>query len=135
MAGLPPSGRTSPASLARRVGAAALAMVAVAWLLYTHYDRFWYPPDEGNYAHVAQRVLQGEVLNRDVQDVHPGYINFLNAAALRLFGLDLVSLRYPLVLAGLVQAAALLVVFPRDAQWRAAVAAIGVTALGAIQFM
>jgi hypothetical protein len=110
-------------------------MLASAWLLFTHYDRFWYPPDEGNYAHVAQRVLHGEVLNRDVQDVHPGYINFLNAAALGVFGIDLVSLRYPIVLAGLVQAAALLVLFPREAPWRAATAAIAATALGAIQFM
>ena len=69
-------------------------------------------PDEGNYAHVAQRILGGETLNLQVQDVHPGHISFVNAAALRVFGTDLVSLRYPLVLAGLLQAAVLFFTFP-----------------------
>ncbi len=104
-------------------------------LLYAFHDRFWYPPDEGNYAHVAQRILRGETLNLQVQDVHPGYISFVNAAALRVFGADLVSLRYPLVLAGLLQAAVLFFLFPREDPWRAAVATIALTALGAIQFL
>jgi hypothetical protein len=118
-----------------RVLAGAVGMLAVSWLLYSYYDRFWYPPDEGNYAHVAQRILDGETLNLEVQDVHPGYISFVNAAALRVFGEDLVSLRYPLVLAGLVQAAVLFLVFPRDDPWRAAVAIAALTALGTIQFL
>ena len=110
-------------------------MLVTAVLLYAYYDKTWYPPDEGNYATVAQRVLNGEVLNGQVQDIHPGYITFVNAEALRLFGLDLLSLRYPLVLASLVQAGAILLVFPPEARWRAAVAAVGATALGAIQFL
>ena len=110
-------------------------MFVTAVLLYAYYDKTWYPPDEGNYATIAQRVLNGEVLNCQVQDIHPGYITFVNAEALRLFGLDLLSLRYPLVLASLVQAGAILLVFPPEARWRAAVAAVGATALGAIQFL
>ena len=110
-------------------------MVTTACLLYLYYDKFWYPPDEGNYAHVAQRVLQGETLNLQVQDVHPGYISFVNAAALRIFGADLVSLRYPLVLAGLFQAAVLFFVFHRQDAWRAAAAVVALTALGTIQFL
>ena len=118
-----------------RALAGLVAMLTASWLLYAYHDRFWYPPDEGNYAHVAQRILEGETLNLQVQDVHPGYINFVNAAALRLFGADLLSLRYPLVLAGLIQAAALFLIFPRHEPWRAAVAVIAATALGAIQFL
>jgi len=110
-------------------------MLATSWLLYSYHDRFWYPPDEGNYAHVAQRILQGETLNLQVQDLHPGYISFVNAAALRQFGPDLVSLRYPLVLVGLLQAAVLFLVFPRHDPWRAAVAMVALTALGVIQFL
>jgi hypothetical protein len=106
-----------------------------AWLLFHYYDRFWYPPDEGNYAHVAQRMLNGEILNLQVQDLHPGYINFVNAGALALFGPDLLSLRYPLVVAGLLQAALLFFVFPRRDPWRAAAASVGLTALSAIQFL
>jgi hypothetical protein len=84
------------------VTAAALFAAGVWWRFH---DRFWYAPDEGNYAHVAERLLQGEVLHRDVQDVHAGYVNFANAAALRLFGLDLLSLRYPLAVLSVLQAA------------------------------
>ena len=119
----------------RHLLASAIAMLMTAFLVYVYYDKTWYPPDEGNYATVAERVLNGEVLNRQVQDIHPGYVTFVNAAALRIFGLDLLSLRYPLVLASLVQAAAILLVFPPEARWRAAVAAVDATALGAIQFL
>ncbi len=118
-----------------RIAASGIALLATAWLLHSYYDRFWYPPDEGNYAHVAQRILEGEVLNLDVQDVHPGYVSFVNAAALGLFGPDLISLRYPLVAAGLLQAIVLLVVFREHDPWHAAVATIAVTAVGVIQFL
>jgi len=121
--------------MAKRAPAVIVAMLATCCLLYDFHDRFWYPPDEGNYAHVAQRLLQGETLNLQVQDVHPGYISFVNAAALRVFGTDLVSLRYPLVLVGLVQAAVLFFLFPREEPWRAAVASIALTSLSAIQFL
>jgi hypothetical protein len=118
-----------------RALAAVVAMLAAAWLLFHFYDRFWYAPDEGNYAHVAQRILQGETLNLQVQDVHPGYITFANAAALKVFGPDLVSLRYPLVLLALLQAAALFTVFPAERPWHATVAVIALTSLGTIQFL
>jgi hypothetical protein len=121
--------------MAKRAPAVLVATLATACLLYAFHDRFWYPPDEGNYAHVAQRLLQGDTLNLQVQDVHPGYISFVNAAALRVFGTDLVSMRYPLALAGLVQAALLFLLFPREDPWRAAVASGALTALGAIQFL
>src|SRR5688572_8929120 len=73
-------------------------------ILWFFHDHFWYAPDEGNYAHVAQRIIDGEVLNSQIQDVHAGYINFVNAAAFRAFGLDLLSLRYPLVFLAFTQA-------------------------------
>ena len=87
-------------------GAAFVACVAFALLVlgYLH-DRQWNAYDDGAYLHVADRMLHGEVLNRDVQDVHAGYINFANAGAMWLFGNDAVSPRYPLVAMGLVNAA------------------------------
>ncbi|HEX2117388.1 MAG TPA: hypothetical protein VHM01_23535 [Alphaproteobacteria bacterium] len=114
------------------------ALVAVggstALLLYFH-DRFWWGPDEGAYAHVAQRILHGEVLNRDVQDMHAGYINFANALAFRLFGEDLLSLRYPPVVLGIVQAYLIFrTVEPRGA-FAAAAAALALTSLSFIQFL
>ena len=112
-------------------------VVAVnGWLLWFFHDRFWYAPDEGNYAHVAQRVAAGEVLNLDVQDIHAGYINFLNAAAFKLFGLDLLSLRYPLVAVAFVQAILIFFLFYLSGRRRLAVAiAIASPALGLVQYL
>jgi len=135
MPGLPLTGEAPARSRFQHVWAAGAAMLVTAWLLHGYYDKTWYPPDEGNYATVAQRVLQGEILNLQVQDIHPGYVTFVNAAALRIFGVDLLSLRYPLVLAGLLQAAALLLVFPTDARWRGAAAVVAGAALSEIQFL
>ena len=83
---------------------AVALLVALAVLLHFH-DRFWSAPDEGAYAHVAERVLAGETLNGTVQAVHLGYVTFVNALAFKLFGVDLVSLRYPLLIATLIQSA------------------------------
>jgi hypothetical protein len=132
---LPASTSDSARARVSRISAGAIALLVTAWLLHSYYDRFWYPPDEGNYAHVAQRILQGDILNLDVQDVHPGYVSFVNAAALGIFGPDLISLRYPLVVAGLLQAIVLLFVFRHHDPWRAAVATIALAALGVIQFL
>src|SRR6478609_1594885 len=83
--------------------AACVAFAAVT--MWQFHDRQWNPYDDGTYLHVADRIVHGEILNRDVQDMHAGYINFVNASALRLFGNDAVSLRYPLVLMGIANAA------------------------------
>ena len=115
---------------------ALFAVGANSLLLWFFYDRFWYAPDEGNYAHVAQRLLSGEVLNLQIQDIHPGYINFANAAAFRVFGLDLLSLRYPLVFMAGMQAILIFIMFYRSGRRRlAAVAAVAINALGVVNFL
>jgi hypothetical protein len=112
-----------------------VAALASAALLWTFHDQHWYAVDEGNYAHVAERVLAGETLNLDVQDVHPGYINFLNAAAFKVFGLDLRSLRYPLMAAAFAQAIlAWFFLAGRDALL-ATLASVVSIALGVLQFL
>lgn len=82
-----------------------LAIAAAAVLLLALHDRFWWAPDEGVYAYVAQRLLDGARLHADVQDLHPGYVQLAGAGALWLFGEDLVSLRYPLLALALLAAA------------------------------
>jgi hypothetical protein len=113
----------------------ALAMLAAAAILVYFHDRFWWPPDDGAYAYVAERILAGDVLNRDVQDVHAGYVNFANAAALALFGMDLVSLRYPLALLTLLQCALLFGLFAPLGAIRAGVAAVAMASLSFVQFL
>ncbi|HLD69980.1 MAG TPA: hypothetical protein VJA17_04365, partial [Candidatus Omnitrophota bacterium] len=69
-------------------------LIHISILSYFH-NRFWCAADDGEFSHVAQRLNNGEVLFRDVQDSHPGYIHWLNALSMRIFGEDFVSLRYP----------------------------------------
>lgn len=86
--------------------AAGLLLVATlsASVVGYFYDQFSYLPDDGTYAYIASRVLAGDVLNRDIQDIHAGYITFFNAAALKVFGSSLLSLRIPLVIVTIAQA-------------------------------
>ena len=110
----------------------ALVNAAILWSLHDHY---WYPSDEGIYAHLAQRLLAGEVLSRDVQSLHPGYINFVNAAAMRVFGPDLLSMRYPLVLAAFIQSCLVFALLARRSVLLAIAASTSVNALGVVQFL
>jgi hypothetical protein len=70
-----------------------ISAVYLAW----HLNRGWVPLDEGSLAHAAQRVLQGEVPHRDFDDVYTGGLAYLNAAAFRLFGTTLWSMRLALL--------------------------------------
>ena len=84
------------ATLAGRWGVTGAVAAFAGALALVFHDRFWWAPDEGAYAYVASRILAGDTLNGTVQDLHAGYINLWHAAMFRLFGEDLVSLRYPL---------------------------------------
>ena len=114
----------------------AVATVCLSgWLIGHFHDRFWWPPDEGNYAHVAERIVDGEVLHADVQDVHPGYVNFANAGALALFGRELKSMRYPLAILGIVQCLLVFLLLRPVGLLAASVGATGITAFGFLQFL
>ena len=131
-----PPGRALIANRTYRKAAAFLAVVCFAvWVQLTFYDQFWWPPDDGAYAHVAQRILAGEVLNRDIQDLHAGYINFTNALALSLFGPKLVAMRYPLALLGVVEACIVFFLLLPRGTLVATAGAAAMTALGFIQFL
>jgi hypothetical protein len=112
-----------------------VVLAASGAILLRFHDRFWYAPDDGTYAHIASRILHGEILNRDVQDIHAGYIHFVNALAFAVFGEELLSLRYPLVAATLIQACLIFLLLQRAGLLVAACTAIGVTALSFIQFL
>ena len=107
----------------------------IALLLWDFHDRYWYPVDEGVYAHIAERLLAGEVLHADFVDFHPGYGDFLNAAAFRVFGVDLVSLRYPLIAGALLQSMFVFALLQRRSLLLAACAAVASIALGVIHFL
>ena len=106
-----------------------------AGLLWWYHDHTWWERDEGQLAHVAERILDGQVLHRDVQDVRPGYVNFINAAALYFFGPSLLSLRYPLVLIALVQSVLLFFLFRSRGAVLAGTLSLSSVSLGVLHFL
>src|SRR6266478_4581944 len=58
--------------------------------------RGWVPWDEGTLAQCAGRVLRGELPHRDYHEGYTGGLSYLNAAAFRVFGENLASMRYVL---------------------------------------
>ena len=60
-------------------------------------DRGWVPHDEGLIGHTAERVLAGELPHRDFDDVYTGGLAYVNAGAMRVFGVNLRSPRIVLV--------------------------------------
>ncbi|MEL6954145.1 MAG: glycosyltransferase family 39 protein [Pseudomonadota bacterium] len=113
---------------------ACATTLGVALILSIFHDQFWWPVDEGVYAYVAQRANAGDILNRDLIDLHAGYGNLINAWAFRLFGEDLLSLRYPLVAMAAVQAALAFALLRGEGNATACLAALIITAFSFVQF-
>ena len=114
------------------VGALVLAFDLL--VLVRLHDRFWWGPDDGAYAHPAERMLHGEILHRDVHEAHPA-IHFLNEASLALFGDRLVSLRYPLVAVSFAQAILVFLLLLPSGELAAAAGALATTAFGFVQYL
>jgi 4-amino-4-deoxy-L-arabinose transferase-like glycosyltransferase len=75
------------------------ALLAVGALYGGVYlKRGWIPHDAGAYALAAERVLRGELPHRDFIDLYSGGLTLLNAATMRVFGVNLVAIRYPVFL-------------------------------------
>jgi len=104
-------------------------------LLWWYHDRTWWGPDDGQLAHIAERILEGEVLHRDIQDVRPGYVNFINAAALYVFGPSLLSLRYPLAFIVLIQSILFFFLFRFHGAVLAGVLALSSVTLGVLHYI
>lgn len=114
--------------------AAVLALLCTSAIMVFFYDQFWWPADEGVYAYVAQRANAGDVIHRDVIDLHSGYGNALNALAFRMFGEDLLSLRYPLVVIAFVQSCIAFVLLKDKGAIPAFVGAVALAAFSFVQF-
>jgi len=103
-------------------------------ILFHFHDQFWWPVDEGVYAYVAQRANAGDVIHGDLVDLHSGYGNIMNALAFRLFGEDLLSLRYPLALIAMVQCAATFFLLRDRGPFVAFTGIVAVAAFSFVQF-
>jgi hypothetical protein len=75
-----------------------LALLWIVTALYAWHtlDHGWIPHDEGTLAQSAERVLDGQLPHRDFDEVYSGGLSYLGAAAFRVFGTNLFSLRLPL---------------------------------------
>jgi len=104
-------------------------------ILWWYHNRTWWGPDDGQLAHVANRILSGEVLHRDIQDVRPGYVNFINAGALYIFGPSLLSLRYPLTIMVLGQSILLFFLFRPHGAILAGSLSLGSVTLGVLHYL
>ena len=97
------------ARLSRRqeyVGVGLLWVVVTGWV-WARLTQGWVGIDDGAFAQIATRVLEGQLPHREFADVYTGGMTFMNAATMYVFGEDIVVLRYPLFVAflGLVPAA------------------------------
>lgn len=113
-----------------------LLVVLLNGLLISHfYNRAWYAQDAGVFAHTAERLIAQESGTPPIDDVHPGYLNGINAAALALFGRDFLSLNYPLMAVVMLQAILVFVCFYRRSPATAVLASLVPSALGVFQFI
>ncbi len=79
---------------------------AVAVYLGVRADHSWIAHDEGLLAQSAERVLDGQLPHRDFDDAYTGGLSLLHAAAFRLLGIKLTSLRWVLLVFSLAFTAA-----------------------------
>ncbi len=99
------------------------------------YNRFWWPQDDGIFAHAAQCLWAGKVLTRDIQEIHPGYLDFINAAAFKIWGLDFLSLRWPLMAVMLLSSILVYCLFAKRDCKAAVIASFVPSTLGILQFL
>lgn len=102
-------------------------------LLASLYQKTWAPHEDGYFAHVAERLLNGEKLFRDVESRHAGYIHFVNTAALSAFGPTMAAPRIPVSLITLIQSSILFFLLISAGWVPAVLAAFSSTILGYLQ--
>ena len=73
-----------------------LVWLACAAYMGMNLKRGWVPWDEGILGQSAERVLNGEMPHKDFAEVYTGGLSYLNALVFRLFGINLMYLRYVL---------------------------------------
>jgi len=118
-------GRRDPQAAATAVWAILVALLATALQLLT-FDRASIPMDEGQLVAVAIRILEGEVLYRDVHTGVGPAIYHLTAALFELFGRDVRVTRWAQVLVNTGIALVLFAIARRVARahWAALAAAL-----------
>ena len=105
---------------------------SVCWFFH---DKGWLRRDAGYFGYISQRMLEGDIIHRDIQVLHAGLINFLNTLFLKLSDGDLVGLRYPLIGLTVVQSAIGFKLARENGYLTAVTAVLVLTAFGFLQFI
>jgi hypothetical protein len=107
-----------------------LAVLVISTLyVWWHLGRGWVPYDEGTLSHSAERVMQGQLPHRDFDDVYTGGLAWMDAAAFRLLGTSLWTLRLVLFAFFVAWVPAVFYIASRFVRW---LAAAGVTLLAVV---
>ena len=72
--------------------------ILVSGYLGWHYDEGWIAHDEGLLGHTAELTLAGNTPHVEFQDAYTGLLSHINAISFKLFGINLASLRIPLLI-------------------------------------
>ena len=70
-----------------------LVMIIAGTYVGVRVGQSWIAVDDGTLAQSAVRVLQGQLPHSDFVEVYTGGLSFIHAAAFRVFGVNLLSLR------------------------------------------
>jgi hypothetical protein len=71
-----------------------LSISLSSFYVAAHLQTGWYPYDDGQLGHAAERVLDGELPHRDFDDMYTGALTYLNALSFQLFGVHSESARW-----------------------------------------
>ena len=94
----PCTGVTIPTTSRERVLGAVAVFAAVVYLT-PFVPRGWIPHDEGMLGQSAVRVLQGDLPHLDYEEAYTGGLTYVYAALFRSAGIDLVNVRWLLLVA------------------------------------
>lgn len=80
----------------QRLRVVVLAVVMAIAGVYTalHIGKGWVPADDGTLSQSALRVMHGQLPHRDFGEIYSGGLSFIHALAFRVFGVNLMSMRY-----------------------------------------
>ena len=109
----------------------SISFCVLAW----YHNIFWFAPDEGVFAHISERVNNGDVIGVDFYTLHPGLFYFWNAFLFKIFSYDLVVMRYPLVVLFTIEAALVTYMLRDKGFWFSSLAGFWVCIFGFIQFL
>lgn len=105
-------------------------VVVIITIYALGYNYNWLASDDGYYAHAAERFLNGDIPHKDFHEIHPGYVLWINALAMKLFGNSLASMRIPLIIFGILQAVLIYQVLRNEHKAFAVTGMLLVTAMG-----